>query len=268
MRGAVSVFMLFCLCTLLLIYLMSPIGFNTKEKPIRTSRILPASYLEESGENGRVLVVGDVHGCFEELQELLSKCNYRSSVDQLVFVGDILGKGPLSLQVVDFAMKQGALCVRGNHEQVVISWYQNKPANTPKLKPSYLKLAQSLSPQHWNYLLSCPLYLEIPEYDLLVVHAGIDPSVGLDEQDSELMMNMRNRKSNGQGFTSVYEDGTPWIVFFGHDAKRGLQDRYRNETLVALGLDSGVVYGGQLSAYALPDHQLVQVQAKRVYKEP
>jgi predicted phosphodiesterase len=48
---------------------------------------------------GRLLVVGDVHGCFDELQQLLLKVDYKQGRDNLVFVGDLVNKGPKSAEV-------------------------------------------------------------------------------------------------------------------------------------------------------------------------
>jgi hypothetical protein len=68
----------------------------------------------------RVIIVGDVHGCVVELRALLQKLSFDSKLDYLCFVGDLVGKGPSSLEVVEFVRSlDGAMVVRGNHEQRV-----------------------------------------------------------------------------------------------------------------------------------------------------
>ena len=71
------------------------------------------------GLKERVMIIGDVHGCFVELQEMLQN-DYRRHSDTLIFVGDLVNKGPMSVEVVQFVRNEvehhGALCVRGNHE--------------------------------------------------------------------------------------------------------------------------------------------------------
>jgi|TARA_B110000305_G_C19336228_1_gene586726 hypothetical protein len=67
----------------------------------------------------RVIAIGDVHGCIDELQMLLRKCDY-SPGDLVVFLGDLVSKGPDSLSVVQLAREIGAIGVRGNHDFEVV----------------------------------------------------------------------------------------------------------------------------------------------------
>ncbi len=71
----------------------------------------------------RVIAIGDVHGCLDELQALLRRCDYRPG-DLIVFLGDLVSKGPDSLSVVQMARELGAIGVRGNHDFEVIRWHQ------------------------------------------------------------------------------------------------------------------------------------------------
>jgi len=71
----------------------------------------------------RVIAIGDVHGCLDELQALLRRCDYRPG-DLVVFLGDLVSKGPDSLSVVQMAREIGAIGVRGNHDFEVIRWHQ------------------------------------------------------------------------------------------------------------------------------------------------
>ena len=71
----------------------------------------------------RVIAIGDVHGCIDELQALLRRCDYRPG-DLIVFLGDLVSKGPDSLAVVQMARELGAMGVRGNHDFEVIRWHQ------------------------------------------------------------------------------------------------------------------------------------------------
>jgi len=71
----------------------------------------------------RIISIGDVHGCIDELQDLLRLCDYRPG-DQVVFLGDLVSKGPDSISVVQMAREIGAIAVRGNHDFEVIRWHQ------------------------------------------------------------------------------------------------------------------------------------------------
>jgi hypothetical protein len=77
--------------------------------------------LSDKEVRSRLIVVGDVHGCFDELRMLLEMCAYSSVQDSLIFVGDLVNKGPSSAAVVKFARSVGAYCVRGNHDDAAIS---------------------------------------------------------------------------------------------------------------------------------------------------
>ncbi|KAK5014955.1 hypothetical protein LTR39_002870, partial [Cryomyces antarcticus] len=74
-------------------------------------------------QQNRLVIVGDVHGCKEELLALLDKAKFRAGIDHLILTGDTIAKGPDSPGTVDVARKLGASCVRGNHEDRMLLAY-------------------------------------------------------------------------------------------------------------------------------------------------
>jgi hypothetical protein len=68
----------------------------------------------------RVFVIGDIHGCLDEFNQLLTAINYNNATDQIILAGDVTSKGPDSIGVIRRAQQIGALCVRGNHDDQVI----------------------------------------------------------------------------------------------------------------------------------------------------
>jgi hypothetical protein len=78
------------------------------------------------GKDAKIIIVGDVHGCLDELKLLLVKCEYQKNIDKLVFVGDLVNKGPYSAEVVKFVRDIGASCVRGNHDDAALSQIMKK----------------------------------------------------------------------------------------------------------------------------------------------
>ena len=219
----------------------------------------------------RTLIVGDVHGCREELEDLLEESGWEDD-DQLVLVGDLVAKGPDSLGVIRLIRELGGLAVRGNHDQHCLKWWDAKCAGDvlPRLKPAHQRVADELEDEDWEWLAALPLWLELPEHDTLVVHAGLLPDLPLEDQDPYDLMNMRSILDDGTPSRS-YEEGTPWasawpgprLVAFGHDAVRGLQNRAHS-----VGLDTGCVYGGWLTGLWLPRRDLVSVPARGTYAEP
>lgn len=216
--------------------------------------------------SGRTVFVGDVHGCADELEDLLDACALAEG-DRLVFVGDLVAKGPDSLRVVRRVMQLGAPCVRGNHEDAVLRARHPGPGAPPRLKPTHRAVADALGEPEWQFLESLPFTLTLPELDVLVVHAGVVPSVPLEEQRAVDLMCMRSLRPDGTASTRL-EEGRPWAeqwpgpthVVFGHDAITGLQQHP-----FATGIDTGCVYGRRLTALSLPDGRLVSVPARRAY---
>jgi len=68
----------------------------------------------------RVFVIGDVHGCLDEFNQLLTAINYSGVTDQVIIAGDLTATGPDSIGVIRRAQQIGALCVRGNHDDKII----------------------------------------------------------------------------------------------------------------------------------------------------
>jgi hypothetical protein len=212
----------------------------------------------------RTIIIGDVHGCFSELEMLLEECGVKSS-DRIIFVGDLVAKGPASRSVVRWARKNGALAVRGNHDEHCLRWWrslQKGDAPSP-LRPQHQAVCDELKESDFAWLDSLPFYIELPRYQSIVVHAGVEAGTALKKQSPQKMMNMRSLRKDGSTSKRL-RDGVPWAsrwpgpkhVYFGHDAMRGLQLHEH-----ATGLDTGCVYGGALSACILPGNEIISVPA-------
>ena len=187
-------------------------------------------------------MIGDVHGCLAELDDLLASAAGR--FEEVVFVGDLVRKGPDSAGVVRRAREIGARAVRGNHDAIFLA---DRPAGV------------GMSDEDWAWLEALPLVIRLPEHGAIVVHAGFVPDAPPEGQDPKLLMNMRTILPDGAPSTGV-DGGVPWAerwpgpehVYFGHDARRGLQIHPH-----ATGLDTGCVYGRRLTAALLPSGELI-----------
>jgi hypothetical protein len=216
----------------------------------------------------RVIAIGDVHGCIDELKALLIKCDYHPG-DTIIFLGDLVCKGPDSLSVVQMAREIGAIGIRGNHDFEVVRWHQaiKSGADPPVIGSEHYHVASALSTADLKWMYSLPWFISSSHLNALFVHAGFVSGIRLAKQNPRLMMNMRSILPDGT-VTSKFFNNWPWArlwdgpqtVFFGHDADRGLQ-QYEH----AIGLDTGCVYGGKLTACILPERRLVSVNAKREY---
>ncbi len=220
------------------------------------------------GALGRTVIIGDAHGCAFEVEALLDRVHFGSG-DRLVFVGDLVARGPDSLGVLDIARRTGAVIVRGNHEQKLLDWYADGDVTLGRI---HLDLARALRPVDWTLLATSPLSVELPEHGLVVVHAGIEPGIPLDHQHRQTLLTIRTVKSDKrQRLWGELYAGPPHVVF-GHNALPGLQLHPW-----ATGLDTGCVYGGRLTALVLDPSEkvprsifrrqakLVSQAARRVY---
>lgn len=219
----------------------------------------------------KTLIVGDVHGCSEELDALLAQVGLVAG-DELVFVGDLVAKGPDSKGVISRARELGAMAVRGNHDQHCLRWWEAKQQGkvVPQLREAHQAVVDAIDESDWAWLAALPLWQRLPSHQAIVVHAGLIPGRPLEAQEPFDLMNMRSVRSDGTA-SKAYDDGTPWpelwhgpeLVVFGHDARRGLQQHAH-----AIGLDTGCVYGGALTGLCLPDRTLFSVPARRVWSKP
>jgi hypothetical protein len=213
----------------------------------------------------RTLIVGDIHGCTEEFDELLLALAYQPGRDRLVLVGDLVARGPDSRGVIDRAMEYHAESVRGNHDERVLQWWRaqrrhgRKEADrTVKLGEQHRQVVEALDRTHFDWLEACPLVLSLPEHGAVVVHAGVDPALGPYESPPKTLLTVRSIDASGHVTHKL--QGVPWAsrwrgpehLVFGHDARRGLQLAPK-----ATGIDTGCVYGRDLSALVLEAGQRI-----------
>src|SRR5205085_3830563 len=124
----------------------------------------------------RTIVVGDVHGCRDEVERLLDLLRYGSG-DKLYFLGDLLSRGPDPEGVLALVRRTGAKSIRGNHDDALIKWRAAERAGDSEapVKGSQRRIAEHLDERDWELLEAMPLYIDLPEHDLRLGHAGVVP---------------------------------------------------------------------------------------------
>jgi calcineurin-like phosphoesterase family protein len=214
----------------------------------------------EAAAGGRTVIVGDVHSCREELEALLAALRFTPGPDRLVFVGDIIARGPDPHGVLELIERYGARTVRGNHEDTLL----RGRSDPTRVSGEYRRLAEALSADEWRLVERMPLWIDLPEHDLRVVHAGVVPGMAIEKTPADALLRIRAIDEHGAWtddkqaptlWGAVYE-GPPHVVF-GHNA---LTEPQLHPW--ATGIDTGCVYGGRLTALVLP----ARVQARRVYR--
>ncbi len=210
----------------------------------------------------RTLVVGDVHGCSDELARLLE----RTRADRTILVGDLFTKGPDPTGVLDLVAEHRIDVVLGNHDQRLLDVIAGERPHDAHGR-EVVETLDRRDPGWSGWLADQPLFREVDGWT--VVHAALHPSGSLERTTRRTAQYLRRWPDDAPTdprWWEVYEGGRR--VVFGHDARQGLLLAHRaaDGRPRVVGLDTGCVYGGHLSGVWLDDCAIVQVKARRVYK--
>jgi hypothetical protein len=211
---------------------------------------------------GRVIAVGDIHGCAHEFEALIEKLKLTRH-DRLILLGDLVNRGPDSTGVIALARRYAHRALMGNHELRLLNY--RKTGDPSHLKKSdYLTLAQ-LSSADWSYLERMPLTFELPEYQTVLVHAGFLPDRLWWQQPARVVTRIQVIGPDGEPSKSATYPhlphwseqwkGPPYVIY-GHTPRPEPK-----KSKWSLGIDTGCAKGGALTACILPGRELVQVQS-------
>jgi predicted phosphodiesterase len=229
----------------------------------------------QSKSGGRLIFVGDIHGCFDELRELLSRVAPAVN-DIVVSVGDVVTKGPAADRCLDLWRERGYLAVQGNNEIKLLARARPLLRLFTHEDGAVLRRRDLL-----QYIASWPLVVDFPQEQVTAVHGGFLPQMQVTPEDIEREQDVIPqlrwiRKQDGQwlpvGKEKKRKDDVLWsekwrgdrVIVYGHTP---LREPKRDK--LALGLDTGCVYGGSLTAAVFTDGEweTVSVKAKRKYAE-
>jgi len=232
-------------------------------------------------------IVGDVHGCFEELTELMRALGYQAEQSAggfevtappgrtLAFVGDLVNRGPQTAQVLRLVMSMAgagqALCVAGNHEVRLLKALRGGATEKPlDLKQSIEQLAQQpveFRAKAVAFLEGLASHLVLDAGRLVIAHAGLKEHMqGSDSAQA------RAFALNGETTSERDAAGVPiranWaaeyrgraLVVYGHTPFA--EPVWLNNTV---NIDTGCVYGGRLTALRYPERETASVPARAPY---
>lgn len=243
-------------------------------------------------EHGPFDIIGDIHGCFSELTTLLGELGYTiTPKDQnnfeagytvthpehrrAIFVGDLVDRGPHTPEVLSLVMSMvrnhDALCVSGNHDAKLLKALQGKKVNLRHgLEESMAQLEQC-SPEFIesviDFLHALPDHYMLDDNKLCVAHAGLTEDLqgrSSGRVKAFALFGKTTGEVNAEGFpirldwSSDYRSET--TVVYGHTPTTRLQ--WNNNTLC---LDTGCVFGGQLSAVRWPERDIVSIDAENTW---
>lgn len=228
----------------------------------------------------RTIFVGDIHGCIDEFNELLSRVKYDPQSDRLILLGDLVDRGPDSLAIVAKAREMNLECLMGNHEHKFVKWYRAQGSRMSEFHDAKGYYSY-LSDEDINYIMNMPTYIELD--DVIAVHAGLKPGISLSSQTKDDLMYLRytdadrrfislkkinklGKEATGAKFWTEFWQG-PKSVVYGHNV-HSYEDPLIEEVspgVVCYGLDTGCCFGGRLTALIWETREIVQIQAKRAY---
>jgi polynucleotide kinase-phosphatase len=239
-------------------------------------------------------IIGDIHGCYEEMIELLVKLGYEKDEDdfyrhsegrKFLSIGDVMSRGPESLKSMMFFyrhVQQGlAYMIDSNHGWKIARWLDGKNVTLnhgdEKVEQEFLQLEQEHGGEQaaeWknklkDFLLEAPSHYILKKNGIPMVvcaHAGIrDEYIGKQSRDVSDFCRYGDTDGFDEKGKPIRKDWfighqTSQLIVWGHDPKP--QPLKINNSL---NIDQGVVFGGKLTAYRFPETQIIAVEAKKDY---
>lgn len=243
-------------------------------------------YNNKKVETGPLDIIGDVHGCYDELIKLLADLGYAHNGEtwvhpegrKAVFAGDLVDRGPKTPEVLKLVMSMttsgNAYCVPGNHDIKLMRWLSGKNVQAKHgLQESIDQLiveTQEFRDKVKKFLDGLISHYVFDEGKLVVAHAGLKES-------------MQGRGSGAVREFCLYGETTGEIDEFGLPVRLNWAAEYKGRAMVVYGhtpvpvaqwlnntidIDTGCVFGGSLTALRYPERELVAVKAAKVYCEP
>lgn len=220
----------------------------------------------------RVYVIGDIHGCVEEPEILITYLEENENItenDLIVFLGDYIDRGKTTRQVIDLMLEvksrfPATRFLKGNHEDMLLDFL----GFSGNLGESFLynggvetlqsygisvfappqEIVNTLPPEHFKFFCELESILYIPDDKFVCVHAGLHPLRDLNSQtDDEVLWIRQEFLRNIHAF--------PFTVIFGHTPHKDVFFHMPYK----IGIDTGLVFGNKLSCYEITTGTIFQI---------
>jgi protein phosphatase len=272
---------------------------NSVEAINQVEFVRTPSWSNRKTEVGPFDIIGDIHGCCDELEILLGKLGYQATPStetgfwdfptyshpegrRVLFVGDLVDRGIRNMDTVKLVRNMieanSALCVCGNHEFKLMRYLRGKKVTVSHGLQQTIDELDAIPPEvAEDYKIDLQKFLDslishyvLDEGKLVVAHAGLKEE-------------LQGRTSGFVRSFAMYGETTGEIDEYGLPVRANWAQNYRGKATVVYGhvpvreaewlnnsidIDTGCVFGGKLTALRYPERELVQVPAARVYFEP
>lgn len=209
----------------------------------------------------RKFVIGDIHGSYKELRAILQDISPNLKEDKIIFLGDYIDRGPDSYKVIKLLMdlqnrfgKENVVLLRGNHEQMAIENINRGSYNSYNgFGTTFRDFARNGEDfkDYLEFFQSLPLYYEDEKF--IYVHGGIKPGIHMEDQLADDLLWIRDEFYN----SPMSFDKT---VIFGHTPTEYLTGDWTPFIKKdRIGIDTGCVFGGHLTALEILDSEIVNV---------
>lgn len=206
----------------------------------------------------RTFVIGDIHGCFDELQELIEKIELKDE-DMLISLGDIIDRGNKSKEVYHFFKnRSNSKVLMGNHERKHLNGILSYAQEIVKIQ------FDKEYDEFLNWINSLDYFYETDE--AIIVHAAFEHDKEINSQREDVL----SGSTSGERYLEKkYDSGKYWsayymgekVIIYGHHVVGDRVKVYNN----TFGIDTGVCHGGYLTAIELPGFIVHQVKSKKDY---
>lgn len=217
--------------------------------------------------------MGDVHGCGSALDRLLDRLDRSHPTARVILVGDLLTKGPEPHRVVEILRRRRGEgrpieSVCGNHDRRMLAALLAIERGLPEYElPSAERRCLEQLRRHdrvdeaRSLLDEVTRRIEIRDArGFTVLHAGLDPALGLDRTSDEVKWSIRAREGERPWWDRYHgEDG---LIVFGHKPQDRPMRRYARGRLVAVNVDTGCAMGGDLTAYLVEADRFLSVRGR------
>ncbi len=252
-------------------------------------------------QHGAFDIIGDIHGCCDELEQLLQQLGYQASESQaepdswwhfptyshpegrkVIFLGDLVDRGNRILDTLKLVQNMlaadSALCILGNHENKLIKKLNGKNVKInhgleqtmAEIEAIALEQQEQVTSEIQTFLKSLISHYVLDDGKLVVAHAGLREEL----------------QGRGSGYVrsfALYGETTGEIDEFGFPVRYEWAQEYRGKAMVVYGhtpvveaewlnntidIDTGCVFGGKLTALRYPERELVSCAAAKVYCDP